>query len=43
MLMLRSPEEEALEEDSGANESLSGATSGGADGFSSNDSSTAVP
>ena len=40
---LRSPEEEALEEDSGANVSLNGATSGGADGFTLNDSSTAVP
>ena len=43
MLVLRSPEEEAFEEDSGANVSLNGATSGGADGFTSNDSSTAVP
>ena len=43
MPVLRSPVEEALEEDSGANMSLSGATSGGADGFTSNDSSTAVP
>ena len=43
MLVLRSPEEEALEDDLGANVSLNGAASGGADGFTSNDSSTAVP
>ena len=35
-LVLRSPVEEALEDDSGANMSLSGATSGGADGYTSN-------
>ena len=35
-LCLRTPEEEALEEDSGANESLNEATSGGADGCTSN-------
>ena len=34
-LCLRTPEEEALEEDSGANVSLNEATSGGADGFTS--------
>ena len=43
MLVLRSPEEEALEEDSGANVSFNGATSGGAGGLTSNESSTAVP
>ena len=39
----RSLEEEALEDDLGANASLTGATSGGADGLTSNASSTVVP
>ena len=43
MLVTISPEEEAIEEDSGATVCLNGATSGGADGFTTNDSSTAVP
>ena len=43
MLVLRSPEEEALDEDSGARVTLIGATSGGADGLTSNESMTAVP
>ena len=43
MLVLRSPEEEAIEEDSRATVFLNGASSGGADGFISNESSTAVP
>ena len=38
MLELISPEEEGLDEDSGASVSLNGATSGGADGLTSNDS-----
>ena len=41
--MIRSPEEEAIEEVSGATLFLNEATSGGADGFTSKESSTAVP
>ena len=43
MFVLRSPEEEAIEEDPGSSLFQNGASSGGADGFTSNDSSTAVP
>ena len=39
----KSLEEEALEDDLGANASLTGATSGGAYGFTSNVSTSAVP
>ena len=37
MLEFIFPEEDGLEEDSGASASLNGATSGGADGLTSND------
>ena len=43
MLVSRSPEEEAIEEDSGTSLFQSGASSGGADGFTSKESSTGVP
>ena len=39
----RSLEEEALEDDLGANPSLTGATSGGANGFTSNVTVSAEP
>ena len=41
--MLRSPKEDASDEDSGANVFLNGASSDGADGFTSKELSTAVP
>ena len=43
VLVLRSPEEEAMEEDSGSSLFQNGASSGGANGFTSKESSTAVP
>ena len=41
--MLGSPEEDAIDEDSGAKVYLNGASSGGANGFTSKKLSTAVP
>ena len=43
MLVLRSPEEEAIEEDSRATVFLNGASSGGANGFTSKELSAAAP
>ena len=43
VLVLRSPEEEVIGEDSGSSLFQNGASSGGADGFTSKEPSTAVP